>query len=366
MASSSSNPPSTSASASDPLVSLHNLSALGQRMDSLRRFLSDSLEGRAAPIAANQLQIVSSEISSTVQHVILNATALLASATSHSLFSHPDPDPGAPVQPSNRKENPPPFSMADQVAVDAVADDDDDLDALTQENQFMTKEENENLSDCEIIEMEAEELLTEHVHACEICGKSFKRDANLRMHMRAHGNQFKTLEALSRPGGPTNTAGKKLRFSCPYQGCNRNQAHKRFRPLKSAICLRNHYKRSHCPKLYTCQRCNKKSFSVLADLKSHLRHCGDTPWRCSCGTTFSRKDKLFGHLALFEGHKPDIGSNVEQKKGKDKEIEMDQGMGEASQKAVYDPAFIDGFMDEFEAMEGINCWQDGYPFGGRA
>ncbi|KAJ4756770.1 hypothetical protein LUZ62_091175 [Rhynchospora pubera] len=360
MASSSSNPPSTSASASDPLVSLHNLSALAQRMDSLRRFLSDSLEGRAAPVAADQLQVVSSEISSTVQHVILNATALLASATSHSLFSHPHP--GAPVQPSNRKENPPPSS----VALDAVADDDDGLDALTQENQFMTKEENENLSDCEIIEMEAEELLTEHVHACEICGKSFKRDANLRMHMRAHGNQFKTLEALSRPGGPTNTAGKKLRFSCPHQGCNRNQAHKRFRPLKSAICVRNHYKRSHCPKLYTCQRCNKKSFSVLADLKSHLRHCGDTPWRCSCGTTFSRKDKLFGHLALFEGHKPDIGSNVEQKKGKEKEIEMDQGMGEAGQKAVYDPAFLDGLMDGFEVMEGINCWQDGYPFGGRA
>ncbi|XP_078172461.1 protein SENSITIVE TO PROTON RHIZOTOXICITY 1-like [Carex rostrata] len=337
------NPPSTSA-ASDPLVSLHNLTVLGQRMESLRRFLSESLEGRAAPIAADQLQIVSSEISSTVQHVIFNATALLSSATSQSLFSNPD----APAQPSNIKENPPP-SMPDQVVVDTVAEDDDDLDAFAQENQFMTKEENENLSDCEIIEMEAEELLTEHVHACEICGKSFKRDANLRMHMRAHGNQFKTLEALSRPGGPVETFGKKLRFSCPYQGCNRNQAHKRFRPLKSAICLRNHYKRSHCPKLYTCQRCNKKSFSVLADLKSHMRHCGDTPWRCSCGTTFSRKDKLFGHLALFEGHKPDIGPGVEPKKGKEKEIETGQDMSEAvGEKAVFDPVFLDGFMDEIE------------------
>lgn len=228
----------------------------------------------------------------------------------------------------------------------------------------MTKEENENLSDCEIVEMEAEELLTEHVHSCEICGKSFKRDANLRMHMRAHGNQFKTLEALSRPGGPVENVGKKLRFSCPYQGCNRNQAHKRFRPLKSAICLRNHYKRSHCPKLYTCQRCNKKSFSVLADLKGHLRHCGNTPWRCSCGTTFSRKDKLFGHLALFEGHKPDIGSSVEHKKGKEKEIEMSH-MGEADEKAAaYDPVFLDGFMDEIDVLGGMN-WQDGYQYAGR-
>lgn len=120
------NPPSTSA-ASDPLVSLHNLTVLGQRMESLRRFLSESLEGRAAPIAADQIQIVSSEISSTVQHVILNATALLSSATSQSLFSNPD----APAQPSNIKENPPP-SMPDQVVVDTVAEDDDDLDAFAQ------------------------------------------------------------------------------------------------------------------------------------------------------------------------------------------------------------------------------------------
>lgn len=120
------NPPSNSA-ASDPLVSLHNLTVLGQRMESLRRFLSESLEGRATPIAADQLQIVSSEISSTVQHVILNATALLSSATSQSLLSNPD----VPAQPSNIKENPPP-SMPDQVVVDTVVEDDDDLDAFVQ------------------------------------------------------------------------------------------------------------------------------------------------------------------------------------------------------------------------------------------
>ncbi|KAL8215857.1 hypothetical protein R6Q57_022694 [Mikania cordata] len=44
--------------------------------------------------------------------------------------------------------------------------------------------------------------------------------------------------------------------------------------------------------------------SVLADLKSHLKHCGETKWKWSCGTSFSRKDKLFWHMALFEGHMP--------------------------------------------------------------
>ncbi|CAN1161861.1 Protein SENSITIVE TO PROTON RHIZOTOXICITY 2, partial [Linum perenne] len=51
----------------------------------------------------------------------------------------------------------------------------------------------------DVVELDAVELLAEHVHFCEICGKGFKRDANLRMHMRAHGNQFKTLEALAKP-----------------------------------------------------------------------------------------------------------------------------------------------------------------------
>ena len=55
------------------------------------------------------------------------------------------------------------------------------------------------LEDWEIIELDSVELLAEHIHFCDICGKGFKRDANLRMHMRAHGNQFKTPEALAKP-----------------------------------------------------------------------------------------------------------------------------------------------------------------------
>lgn len=36
-----------------------------------------------------------------------------------------------------------------------------------------------------------------------------------------------------------------------------------------------------------------------------MKQCrGEATWKCSCGTTFSRKDKLFGHVALFEGHLP--------------------------------------------------------------
>ncbi|KAI3807555.1 hypothetical protein L1987_23485 [Smallanthus sonchifolius] len=167
-------------------------------------------------------------------------------------------------------------------------------------------DEGENLppGSYEILQLEKEEILAPHTHFCLICGKGFKRDANLRMHMRGHGDEYKTPAALAKPHKETPKLVK--RYSCPYVGCKRNKNHKKFQPLKTILCVKNHYKRSHCDKSYTCSRCNTKKFSVIADLKTHEKHCGRDRWLCSCGTTFSRKDKLFGHISLFQGHTPAI------------------------------------------------------------
>ncbi|KAH7441924.1 hypothetical protein KP509_03G062400 [Ceratopteris richardii] len=157
----------------------------------------------------------------------------------------------------------------------------------------------------ELVEMAATEILAEHTHFCEICSKGFKRDANLRMHMRGHGDEYKTAAALARPDRlPHDASSKPRRYSCPYEGCKRNKKHQKFQPLKTMLCVKNHYRRSHCPKVLVCSRCKSKKFSVVADLKTHEKHCGQEKWQCSCGTTFSRKDKLYGHLGLFAGHSP--------------------------------------------------------------
>ncbi|XP_028756881.1 protein SENSITIVE TO PROTON RHIZOTOXICITY 2-like, partial [Neltuma alba] len=195
--------------------------------------------------------------------------------------------------------------------VNNLKDDDPSAGLSETKRELSQRDETDEPKNEDIIELDAADLLAKYTHYCQICGKGFKRDANLRMHMRAHGDEYKTSAALSNPMKNRDkecsmSTFRPKKYSCPQEGCRWNQKHAKFQPLKSMICVKNHYKRSHCPKMYVCKRCNLKHFSVLSDLRTHEKHCGDLKWQCSCGTTFSRKDKLMGHVALFAGHAPAV------------------------------------------------------------
>ncbi|XP_050291140.1 protein SENSITIVE TO PROTON RHIZOTOXICITY 1-like [Quercus robur] len=350
------NPSQNRVGSSDSRVPLLNLSTVRTRMDSLQRFLSDSVNGNQL-ISQDQMDMVSTEIVSAIHQIIVNGAALLSCSPTSDLTAA-----AAEVSPPN-STTPPKLAPDASVPLKVEASDSDDFKV---ENSFLD-------SDSEIVELDAVELLAEHIHFCEICGKGFKRDANLRMHMRAHGNQYKTPEALAKPdrqlGGSSAAAesSRHTKFSCPYDGCNRNKLHKKFRPLKSVICVKNHFKRSHCPKMYSCNRCNKKSFSVVADLKNHLKHCGEARWKCTCGTSFSRKDKLFGHMTLFEGHMPAVAGDddecpkiapdslaaVTAMEEDDEDVVM--GSGSGSDNGL----LFEGLMDDFGgSIDSYYCFQD--------
>ncbi|KAK7281003.1 hypothetical protein RIF29_08628 [Crotalaria pallida] len=348
----------------NPNIPLHNLSLIQTRLDSLHRFLSESINSNTL-LTNHQISVASNDIVSSIHQIIVNAASLISAANSPYLTPAAGNLPVLPLSPypkpclelpiAGKVSDPPEtllsyprleFQVAGNFPVEPEAILSERSLKLPIAGKFSEPPEAKKVSisdkgkqvldlkteveededveirdeDCEIVELDAVELLAEHIHFCEICGKGFRRDANLRMHMRAHGNQFKTPEALAKPpevlddGAVSSSRGRATRFSCPFEGCNRNKRHKKFKALKSMVCVKNHFKRSHCPKMYSCNRCHKKNFSVLSDLRSHMKQCGEySKWKCSCGTTFSRKDKLFGHIALFEGHMPALGADEEEK-----------------------------------------------------
>ncbi|XP_049360209.1 protein SENSITIVE TO PROTON RHIZOTOXICITY 1-like isoform X2 [Solanum verrucosum] len=274
----------------DPRAMLRSMSFLEQKIHQLRelvRIIVDhrSLAGiQGSDLSIQQQQLITTDLTSIIIQLISTAGSLLPTVKHQanpptkqleqfggaSILSETGTNVGALTCNVNVTKAKDQLSHVDQMGDCSV----DEHEAKDEDEPH--EEENLPPGSYEILQLEKEEILAPHTHFCTICGKGFKRDANLRMHMRGHGDEYKTSAALAKPHKDSNSGTTLIK------------------------------RRTHCEKRYACSRCNLKKFSVIADLRTHEKHCGKDKWLCSCGTTFSRKDKLFGHISLFQGHTPAI------------------------------------------------------------
>uniref|UniRef100_A0A4W4HHN9 C2H2-type domain-containing protein n=1 Tax=Electrophorus electricus TaxID=8005 RepID=A0A4W4HHN9_ELEEL len=147
----------------------------------------------------------------------------------------------------------------------------------------------------------AEALNAFERHGCLLCGKTFSRVGNLRIHQRCHTGE--------KPYGCLH-CGRRFSHSGNLQ--KHKRVHTGERPYRCPQCSKSFCQSSHLKKHqmihtgrhrpYRCLVCGR-GFSQAGDLKKHKRvHTGEKPYYCiQCGKSFSRGENLKRHQKIHIG-----------------------------------------------------------------
>ncbi|XP_041373959.1 uncharacterized protein LOC121386970 [Gigantopelta aegis] len=143
----------------------------------------------------------------------------------------------------------------------------------------------------------------QHVIKCQVCGKEFTDQQNLKMHSRVHTHE--------RPY-ECEECGKRFTQSGNY--VTHMRIHTGDKPYLCVVCKKgftssgnrdSHQKIHTGDRPYMCDICGEK-FSRPSSLKTHRRtHTGERPYRCDlCDKGFVSSGKLADHRRIHTGEKP--------------------------------------------------------------
>jgi len=213
----------------NPDTMLDNLSfieaKIGQVKDVIRSMVGSGGQLWSTPgeLMQQQQQQVNADLTCLIVQLISTAGSLLPSLKNSSFLSQPHPPPGgkmANFAGTSSGSDPNAAAVSDRQKGELRSPDYGEfLEGLTdgaavEGGTVVVKDQDGNEdgeagmdgdgslppgSYYELLQLEEDEILAPHTHFCAICGKGFKRDANRRMHMRGHGDEYKSPAALAKP-----------------------------------------------------------------------------------------------------------------------------------------------------------------------